>query len=270
LASKYWRIAGVALSGEKEEEAGEVIDQEDREYNIEQIGVAVLILAVDTTTRAGSVALVRDDAVLHEHRGDATRTHAQRLPGDVMRVCDAAGVGIRDVDLYAVAAGPGSFTGLRIGIAAVQGLAMAWSRLVVPVSTLEALALTATGASRVAAWMDAQRGQVFAQVFEKSADTLLQPLGPALSAPPGEALREHQELIREALFVGDGAVRYRDAIEAFADATVRVALDVPPLAGAIARLAGREPERAVLPHAVVPIYVRRPDAELARERSSRP
>jgi tRNA threonylcarbamoyladenosine biosynthesis protein TsaB len=285
LASKYCRIAGVALSGETEED-GEVIEREDREYNIEQIGVAVLILAVDTTTRAGSLAVVRDGSVLREHRGDETRTHAQRLPGDVVRLCEAAGITIRDVDLYAVAAGPGSFTGLRIGIAAVQGLAMAWSRPVVPVSTLEALALSAprdlpaeTGshgqnlaaASRVAVWMDAQRGQVFAQVFDVDASMgAARPLTPAISVPPSDALRQHGSLLAGAFFVGDGAVKYRDTIAGLIGGTTQIAADVPPLAGAIALLAGREPARALLPHAVVPIYVRRSDAELARERSVAP
>jgi tRNA threonylcarbamoyladenosine biosynthesis protein TsaB len=268
LASKYWRIAGVALSGEKEEDAEEVINREEREYNIEQIGVAVLILAVDTTTRAGSLAVVRDDVVLQEYGGDATRTHAQRLPVDVRRVCEAAGIAIRDVDLFAVAAGPGSFTGLRIGIAAVQGLAMAWSRRVVPVSTLEALARTAPGqASRVLVWMDAQRGQVFAQVFELP-EGAPRPLVAAISVTPQEALHAHRSWLADAHFVGDGALKYRDTIVAELGTRARIADAVPALAGTIGRIASQEPDRAVLPHAVVPLYVRRPDAELARERSA--
>lgn len=230
----------------------------------------MLILALDTTTRAGSVALVRDGVLLHERVGDGTRTHAQRLPADVMRVCQAAGIHIRDVELYAVAAGPGSFTGLRIGIAAIQGLAMAWARHVVPVSALEALALTApAGLSRVGVWMDAQRGQVFAQIFDVNAErTVARPLAPPNSVTPNEALREHRGLLTGTQFVGDGAVRYREAIVGAGGDAAGIAADVPPLASSIARLAGREPARAVLPHAVVPLYVRRPDAELARDRST--
>ena len=260
----------MALSGEKEEEDEEVIDREGREYNIEQIGVAVLILAVDTTTRAGSLAVVRDGVLLHEYRGEATRTHAQRLPADLMRVCEAAGVTIRDVDLFAVAAGPGSFTGLRIGIAAVQGLAMAWSRRVVPVSTLEALARTApTQASRVSVWMDAQRGQVFAQVFDiQHGGEATCPLVGAISVTPQAAIREHRSLLGDAHFVGDGALNYRETIVAELGARTWIADGVPALAGTIGRIASQEPGRAVFPHAVVPLYVRRPDAELARERSA--
>ena len=260
----------MALSGGKAEEEEAVIDREGGEYNIEQIGVAVLILAVDTTTRAGSLAVVRDGVVLHEYVGDATRTHAQRLPADVRRVCEAAGVVIRDVELFAVAAGPGSFTGLRIGIAAVQGLAMAWSRQVVPVSTLEALARTAPGqASRIAVWMDAQRGQVFAQVFEvPQGDEPTRPLVAAISVTPDEAIRVHHSLLGDAHFVGDGALKYRETILAGLGTRPGIADGVPALAGTIGRIASHEPGRAVLPHAVVPLYVRRPDAELARERSA--
>ena len=65
----------------------------------------MLILALDTTTRAGSVALLRADTVLYEHSGEPTLTHGQRLPGELMQACSAAGVSIADVQLFAVAAG---------------------------------------------------------------------------------------------------------------------------------------------------------------------
>jgi tRNA threonylcarbamoyladenosine biosynthesis protein TsaB len=225
----------------------------------------VLILALDTTTRAGSVALSRGDTVLYEHAGDPSRTHAQRLPGDLIAACHSAGTTIGEVELFAVAAGPGSFTGLRIGIATIQGLAMARSRKVVPVSTLEAVALSAPEEeTRIAAWIDAQRGEVFAQVFARSADRIAA-VGEAISAPPALALEMQSEQLKGAAFYGDGARRYRDAIAA-ALGSARITDEVPPLAGAIARTAARHPDLAVVPHAIVPIYVRRPDAELARDR----
>ena len=119
----------------------------------------MLILALDTTSRAGSIAIVRDAVVLHEFSGDASRTHGERLPLEFAHACRAAGVELRDVELFAVASGPGSFTGLRVGIAAIQGLAFAFDRRVVPVSTLEAFAYSASTESgrRIGAWVDAQR-----------------------------------------------------------------------------------------------------------------
>ena len=100
----------------------------------------MIVLSVDTTGRAGSAAIVDGTVVLAEVSGDPTLTHGQRLPGELMELVNRAGVGLNAVDLLAVAAGPGSFTGLRVGIAAMQGLAMALGKPIVPISTLEALA----------------------------------------------------------------------------------------------------------------------------------
>jgi tRNA threonylcarbamoyladenosine biosynthesis protein TsaB len=225
----------------------------------------VLILSLDTTTRAGSVAIVAGGVVVYETPGDASSTHAQRLPGEIERACRAAAIDIAQVDLFAVAAGPGSFTGLRIGIAAIQGLAMAWARRVVPVPTLEALA-AASSAPRAAAWLDAQRGEVFAQVFEQITGVSYAARSAAISAAPGTALEMQSADLDGAVFHGDGATKFRDAIYARLGAAVRIVDPVRPLAGAIAQLAHAHPERAVAPHAIMPVYVRRPDAELARER----
>ena len=224
----------------------------------------MLILALDTTTRAGSVAVVRDGAPLVEIVGDAALTHGQRLPADIARACDRAGVLLRDIDLFAVAAGPGSFTGLRVGIAAIQGLAFALQRQVVPVPTLEAIAETPRAAgARVAAWMDAQRQEVFAAIPGEIEAT---------SGLPEDILAAwlSETDLRGIEFHGDGAVRYADRIYNVLGDYVRVAASVPPLAVAIGAIAHREPGRAVSPHAIVPVYIRRSDAELARDRRPGP
>lgn len=224
----------------------------------------MLILAIDTTTRIGSLAIARDGVVLREIVGDAATSHAERLPSDIRAVCEAAGVTLQEIDHFAVAAGPGSFTGLRVGIATIQGLAFATGRTVIAVSTLEAIALAAGGGTRrIAAWMDAGRNQVFAQLFADAGDATL-----PLAATPGEVLEtwSRNRRLDGVEFHGDGALRYAVAIRAALGAATRVAVELPPLAGAIARIAAGAPERAVLPHAIVPIYVRRPDVELARER----
>ncbi len=224
----------------------------------------MLVLALDTTTRAGSAAVVRDADVLAEHTGDPAITHGQRLPSDLVAVLDRAGVRLDDIDLFAVAAGPGSFTGLRVGIATVQGLAMAAAKRVVPVSALEGLARAgANGRDAVAAWMDAQRGEVFAALYAADGRTLL--AGPS-SLPPLQTLDAWSApwpsgAVR---FIGDGALRYRELIER--RPSTALVEPVPPLAPQIGLIAATEPQRGVLPHAVVPIYIRRSDAELARDR----
>jgi len=128
----------------------------------------MLVLALDTTTRQGSVALARDGRVLVAGAGDPGVAHAARLPGDLVRLLDAQRVRVADVDLFAVAAGPGSFTGLRIGIATMQGLALANGKPLAGISALDALhdslrllspePLALSPRNVVAVWMDAGRG----------------------------------------------------------------------------------------------------------------
>jgi tRNA threonylcarbamoyladenosine biosynthesis protein TsaB len=225
----------------------------------------MLVLALDTTSRAGSVAVVQDDVVRVEIDGDLAITHGQRLPLELERALHQAAVPIEAVDLFAVVAGPGSFTGLRVGIATIQGLAMAEQKKVVAVSALEVLARAATNAQHpVGAWMDAQRGEVFAALYAADGtDVLID----AVSAPPADVLDAwSRDVDMSAItFVGDGAVRYRDAITLRAGASVSI-LPAPALAGLAGKIAAAEPARAILPHAIVPIYVRKSDAELARAR----
>ena len=224
----------------------------------------VLVLALDTTTRSGSAAVVSDGELLCEIVGDGSRTHGERLPRDLMRVLEAASVGLESIDLLAVAAGPGSFTGLRVGIAAMQGLAMSTGLKIVPISALDALAAAAgDGSAPVAAWIDAQRGEVFAALYDGSGRRVL--IEPS-SLPPIRTLEAWEGALRdEVRIIGDGAARYEDAIRERLGGRAQV-LATPPIAGVIGRLAAASPSRAVPPHAVVPIYIRRPDVELARSR----
>lgn len=238
----------------------------------------MLVLALDTTTRAGSIAVARDGRLLHLHEGDGGRPHAERLPGDLITCLSRAGVGLPEVDVFAVAIGPGSFTGLRIGIAAIQGCAFATGRPVVSVSALEAVAHAAAEAhglaagSRLGVWMDAQRQEVFSALYdlaEGEDGAALQVVEePAVGTPDETTARWHRLLAGAWCPVaGDGAVKYSAALAQAAGAPV-TALHPPPLAPAIARIAGRKAGlgEGALPHSVRPLYVRRPDAELARDR----
>jgi tRNA threonylcarbamoyladenosine biosynthesis protein TsaB len=232
----------------------------------------LIILALDTTTRAGSVAVLRDGEIVSEISGDPSLTHGQRLPTDLGRVLDTAGVGLDDVGRLAVVAGPGSFTGLRVGIAAIQGLAFSRGLTVVPVSALEAIGRhTLRNRSEdalVAPWIDAQRGEVFAILYDGNVDTALVH---ASSAPPQATLDSWTDVLgsRPIAFAGDGAIRYKDSIIRTLGSRAVVLEPAPALAVEAARIAARHPERAVAPHAIVPIYIRRPDAELARGRAGR-
>src|SRR5947208_14319033 len=129
----------------------------------------MLVLALDTTTRGGSVALVDGDRVIEERAGDAARSHAERLPSEITAIADAHDLPLSGVDLYGVALGPGSFTGLRIGIATIQGLAFVHHRPIVGISALEALAHIGSRDQPphaiVASWMDGYRRDVFTALY---------------------------------------------------------------------------------------------------------
>jgi len=238
----------------------------------------MLVLGLDTTTRQGSAALVRDGVLLGTVSGDAMRAHGERLPGDLLQLLKAHASRLADVDLFAVASGPGSFTGLRIGIAALQGLALANNRPLAGVSALDALNEAARSsltplpscptseAFDVAAWIDAQRGQVFSALY--TSDTTLE--GPIVETPADLLARWKAGTVPVRLFVGDGAVAYESMIrDAYPDA--HIMRDVPPLAPTVARLAEAHmrDHGPVAPDAIRPIYVRRPDVELARDRAVR-
>jgi tRNA threonylcarbamoyladenosine biosynthesis protein TsaB len=227
----------------------------------------MLILALDTSSAAGSAALVRDGQVVIERAGDGSRTHGERLPAELMTVLRGTGVDLKDVDRFAVAVGPGSFTGLRVGIATIQGLAMARRALVTPVSSFEALAWHARGtADAIAAWIDARRGEVFAMLLEGDGRTTIEPASALSPEATLDAWTAALAARRRVRWIGDGVQRYRDVIAARAGDGAVVDDGFPLLAAAIGSIASRDTERAVRPHALVPLYVRRSDAELARER----
>jgi tRNA threonylcarbamoyladenosine biosynthesis protein TsaB len=235
-------------------------------------------LALDTTTREGSVALVDGGRVVAERRGEAARSHGERLPGELTALVEAAGLSLADLTLYAVAVGPGSFTGLRIGIATMQGLAFVSRTPVVPVSALDALA-QATAArleagAIVGVWMDAQRGDVFSALYRVSDGAPFNPerlveLEGAVVGAPGDAVARWTALVGDEpiAVTGDGAVRYADALAAGRRVAPRV-VAAPPLASSVGRLAEALAARggAVSPMALRPLYVRQPDVVLARDR----
>lgn len=225
----------------------------------------MLILALDTTTRAGSCALLGDGGVIREHTGDDSRDQAERLPRDVATLLEREAVSLQAIDGFAVATGPGSFTSLRVGIATMQGLAMATGKSLIGVSAFDALASLA-GGGRVAAWIDAWRGEVFAAVYENGVAA-----GASVVEKPDVLLDTLLETTagRTTLFTGDGAALYEHRIRERLGEHARFTSPVaPPLAGAVATLAARvfRAGERPLPHAIRPIYVRRSDAELAADR----
>ena len=131
------------------------------------------ILAVDTAGKTAGVALLQDDRLLYEVYLDGGMTHSETLMPMIDTCLKLCGLTCADIDLYAVNAGPGSFTGLRIGLAAVKGLAFPRETLCAPVSTLEALAAAHTGEGTVLCALDARRAQVYSAAFDLATHTRL-------------------------------------------------------------------------------------------------
>jgi tRNA threonylcarbamoyladenosine biosynthesis protein TsaB len=231
------------------------------------------VLALDTTTRAGSVALVEDDRIIAQRRGDPSLTHTERLPRDILSLLEAHGTTPAGVDLFAVASGPGSFTGLRVGIATIQGFALVQQRRVAAVSALEALAGCdlAAGAA-VGVWMDAQRRDVFSALYRLTSNPpfgpgrLVEIEGPSVGDPAATLGRWDRIVDSEIVFVGDGAEQYGTVLR-LRQPDARI-IDATPLAGAIGLMAVARSGAGgtVDPAEVRPLYVRRPDAEVDREK----
>ena len=170
------------------------------------------ILAIDSSAQVASVAILSDGAVLAEYSVDYKKTHSQTLLPMIDEVLRMTETAKEDIGAIAVAAGPGSFTGLRIGAATVKGLAMVWNVPVVPVSTVAGLACNLAGTDAlVCPLMDARRGQVYTGVYGFEDTTLVEYVPDAcLTIEP--LIAKVNELGRKVTFVGDAIEVFRAKI----------------------------------------------------------
>lgn len=252
-------MAGVAAGGGGKVVTGNGADS--AEYNI----AVMLVLALETVTPLGSVAVWRDGTCV-ARTGDGAVPHAARLPQAWIAAVAGVGATLEAVDRLVVVSGPGSFTGVRIGMASAQGLALTRGWPVFAVPTLDAIAeswrtVHAGAQPRVViACLDGLRGEVFAREFHFDGADMHPQDEPRVVTP--DQLR-WQAFGDGVSIIGSGAVRYGGSVPQGADEIA----DVPePIAAGAARLVARDALPAVSPHALRPIYVRRPDVELARER----
>ncbi|MDM7945741.1 MAG: tRNA (adenosine(37)-N6)-threonylcarbamoyltransferase complex dimerization subunit type 1 TsaB [Oceanibaculum nanhaiense] len=221
------------------------------------------ILALDSALSACSVAVLADGAVRAVRRQAMARGQAEALLPMVRAALDEAGLGFADLDRLAVTVGPGSFTGLRIGLAAARGLALATGLPLTGITTLEALAAAVDPAARqgrvTVALIDSRRGDVFVQIFGEDAVPLS---APAAADPAAlDALLPAGPL----LLVGDAAPA---ALEVLARAGRDVALAADsalPDPVAVARLAAARPlPDGPVTAPVTALYLRAPDVTLPR------
>ncbi len=225
------------------------------------MGAVPLIVALETATETGSVALLEGERLLAERELDGRQRHAARLLAELDGLLAAAGRGLEQVELIALSIGPGTFTGLRIGLATALGLAFGTRRKLAPVSTLAALALRAPGAAGVLPLLDARRGQVYAGLY-----------GPDAGPRADDRVCDPQEVVEllpgagEVTVLGSGADRHRELLEPLLGARVRwAAAGLTPRAADVGVLGARQAAAggALDPADVEPRYLRGSDARPA-------
>jgi tRNA threonylcarbamoyladenosine biosynthesis protein TsaB len=226
----------------------------------------VKILTIDTSSNCSSVALSNGTSLLGECILGEDRCHSGRLLDSISKLLAAAGLTPDGLDAFAVSLGPGSFTGVRVGIATVKGLAIATKKPVIGFSSLAMLAMNLPfSAHQVAPMFDARKSEVYAALYRCGA--LPETVRPDAVLPPAQFL---STIETPTLFVGDGAVRYRELIAStLGDLAVFAPwhADLPRAsAGAVialdAALKGNFTPLALLN----PTYLRASEAELAKRR----
>ncbi|MBQ7840275.1 MAG: tRNA (adenosine(37)-N6)-threonylcarbamoyltransferase complex dimerization subunit type 1 TsaB [Lachnospiraceae bacterium] len=174
------------------------------------------ILALDSSGLVASVALVEDDVLIAEYTTDYKKTHSQTLLPMLDEIRKMVDLDLSSVDLIAAAAGPGSFTGLRIGSATAKGLGLALNKPLAAIPTVDALAWNLYGCDKVICpMMDARRSQVYTGLytFERIKETMqFQVIKKQCAMPVEELINELNTLGKEVIFLGDGVPVYEKQI----------------------------------------------------------
>ncbi len=242
-----------------------------------------LILAIETATRAGGVALARGKEILWSASGDPSASHSTDLIETVAKGLKSTGTRLSEIDLFAAAVGPGSFTGLRIGLATVKSFAVCTGKRCAGVSTLAAIAHAAGASEHTVSLLPAGRGELFAQLFSVR-DGQVRELDTAAHLAPKAVLERYGEAL-DLTWAGDGAHQHAAALREWATARklsfnerssdnssqTQAAWSLAPateqLAISIAALAldAYRRGKTVSPDELQAVYVRASDAEIKEQ-----
>jgi len=231
----------------------------------------MLVLGIDTATPIGSIGLIEDDMVIAEYVLNVVETHSARLMPALDDMLRRASVDRSEIDAIAVTRGPGSFTGVRVGVATAKGLAFALKKPIIGVISLDVLAFNLRfHGGIICPMLDARRGEVYAAIYRGGEDELRR-TSDYLCSPADDVL----DLIDEpALFSGGGARRYRETIERRLGGMANFAdhvFDLPR--GSVVAMLGLERLRRGESDELfsfVPLYLRRPEAEVKLESGDLP
>jgi tRNA threonylcarbamoyladenosine biosynthesis protein TsaB len=237
----------------------------------------MLILGIDTATTAASAALVADGKLVRETRHEATRNggplrsnHAASLLPLIDRLLNDSGRSLRDVEAFAVALGPGSFTGLRVGLSTVKGLVYGTDAPIVGVPTLHAVAARVDDFDGfICPFLDARKKEVYAALFYRRGERL-ERVSEDVVAPPQTVIDSvRKRLVSErCLFIGDAVLPYDGVVKAELGASGLLTLGerYSSVAAAAARLAAERVGRGEFDPVgpMAPVYLRPSEAELKK------
>ena len=224
------------------------------------------ILGIDTSTMMGSVGLIDDDMPLGQFSLNIETTHSERLMEAVVTLIEGVRVNLDAIDGYAISIGPGSFTGLRIGLGAVKGLSMTTGKPVVPVSTLEALAFNIPFCRYLICPIpDARKKEVYTALFKYSDDGSIIRLTDDMVVSPEILMDRINEPV---VFMGDGVYVCRDMIMRHLSEYAHFAPvnTVLPSGISVARMGLQNLKKGITGSGnMVPVYIRKSEAEVKLE-----
>lgn len=217
----------------------------------------MLLLGVDSSSQAATAAVIKDGEILCEYTLNQNKTQSVKMLPMIERMLSDVELTVRDIDLFACGVGPGSFTGVRIGVATVRGFAKTLDKGAIPVNALEILANTVPNEAHVIALISARENECYCAVYENNLETL---------APCAKTLEEIAVLSKEkpCLLVGDGAILNRTFFEANIPG-VRIAQGKCNLisAASLAEVAYKKAQNGEIGTAedLIPLYLRKSQAE---------
>ncbi len=224
----------------------------------------MILLGIDTSTFFGSIALVNTEKVIAECSLNVHKTHSGRLLPGIQSMLQDTEIALNQIDGFAVTIGPGSFTGLRIGLSTAKTLALATGKSIAGIATLDVLAEgICSNSSLISVILDARRGELYTSLYRNNSDGRIARLTDYLALSPAALLATIHEPV---LFVGDGIPLYKDQLQKDCEQKVSFA---PaefnyPRASVLCRLALSKflSQETMHPRDIQALYIRPSDAEI--------
>lgn len=231
------------------------------------------IIAIDTSTSLASIAIAVDEQIVAESLVNTNRTLSARLVPEIERLLTTVGLAIADIDLFASSIGPGSFTGVRGGVATIQGLALAVGKPCAGFSSLAMLSMNfSLSTTLVCPMLDARKSEVYAALYDCSSPPPSPRINDCVLSPAALLDQIATTTGQPVIFVGEGAIRYHDLIaKQLGDQAIFAPfpLHMPHSAnGILLAIHAVRLGKLLEPSQLLPVYLRASDAELMKMKAS--